>query len=119
MALYSKTNWQNNVTPVDQTNMNKIEQGIYDCSANGYFDCTVDTSTSSGVANIVITFKNAGGTQVGSAKTKNLVPALNTVFYTKSDADGRYYTKSYIDSNYYTKAWVDSCFTQVNNIEED
>ena len=27
---YTKTNWQNNVTPINDTNLNHIEQGIYD-----------------------------------------------------------------------------------------
>lgn len=32
MAItYNRTNWQNNVTPVNETNMNNIEQGIVDC----------------------------------------------------------------------------------------
>ena len=32
MAItYSRTNWRNNVTPVNETNMNNIEQGIVDC----------------------------------------------------------------------------------------
>lgn len=29
---YSKTNWVNNTTPINETNLNKIEQGIYDNS---------------------------------------------------------------------------------------
>ena len=33
MAItYNRTNWQNNVTPVNETNMNNIEQGIVDCA---------------------------------------------------------------------------------------
>lgn len=32
MAItYNRTDWQNNVTPVNETNMNNIEQGIVDC----------------------------------------------------------------------------------------
>lgn len=31
---YIKTNWVNNTTPISSTNMNKIEQGIYDNSVN-------------------------------------------------------------------------------------
>lgn len=27
---YSKTNWQNGITPINETNLNKVEQGIYD-----------------------------------------------------------------------------------------
>lgn len=27
---YSKTNWQNGVTPINETNLNKVEQGIFD-----------------------------------------------------------------------------------------
>jgi hypothetical protein len=33
---YTKTNWQDNVTPVSATNLNRIEQGIYD--AHAYID---------------------------------------------------------------------------------
>lgn len=29
---YNRTNWQNKVTPVNETNMNNIEQGIVDCA---------------------------------------------------------------------------------------
>ena len=29
---YTKTTWVNNITPIDETNLNKIEQGIYDNS---------------------------------------------------------------------------------------
>ena len=29
---YTKTQWVNNTTPIDETNLNKIEQGIYDNS---------------------------------------------------------------------------------------
>ena len=29
---YVKTNWVNNTTPIDENNLNKIEQGIYDNS---------------------------------------------------------------------------------------
>lgn len=29
---YTKTNWVNNITPIDKNNLNKIEQGIYDNS---------------------------------------------------------------------------------------
>lgn len=33
MAItYNRTNWQNKVTPVNETNMNNIEQGIVDCA---------------------------------------------------------------------------------------
>lgn len=33
MAItYNRTNWQNKVTPVNETNMNNIEQGIVDCT---------------------------------------------------------------------------------------
>ena len=31
---YTKTNWQNGVTPVNSTNLNHTEQGIYDNSTN-------------------------------------------------------------------------------------
>lgn len=30
--MYTKTNWVDNTTPIDKTNLNKIEQGIYDNS---------------------------------------------------------------------------------------
>lgn len=30
--MYTKTNWVNNTTPINDTNLNKIEQGIYDNS---------------------------------------------------------------------------------------
>ena len=32
-VAYTKTNWINGVTPLNATNLNKIEQGIYDASA--------------------------------------------------------------------------------------
>ena len=39
MAItYNRTNWQNKVTPVNETNMNNIEQGIVDCAEEGIAD---------------------------------------------------------------------------------
>lgn len=32
--MYTKTNWVNNTTPINDINLNKIEQGIYDNSVN-------------------------------------------------------------------------------------
>ncbi len=51
MAItYNRTNWQNNVTPVNETNMNNIEQGIVDCAealnAGGGSTITVDNALS-------------------------------------------------------------------------
>ena len=46
MAItYNRTNWQNNVTPVNATNMNNIEQGIVDC-AEALNAATVDDALS-------------------------------------------------------------------------
>ena len=38
---YSKTQWVNNTTPINDTNLNKIEQGIYDNSLIA--DAVIDT----------------------------------------------------------------------------
>lgn len=51
MAItYNRTNWQNNVTPVNETNMNNIEQGIVDCAealnAGGGSTITIDDALS-------------------------------------------------------------------------
>ena len=51
MAItYNRTNWQNNVTPVNETNMNNIEQGIVNCvgalNAGGGSAITVDDALS-------------------------------------------------------------------------
>ena len=51
MAItYNRTDWQNNVTPVNETNMNNIEQGIVDCvgalNAGGGSAITVDDALS-------------------------------------------------------------------------
>lgn len=42
---YNRTNWQNKVTPVNETNMNNIEQGIVDC-AEAINAVTVDDALS-------------------------------------------------------------------------
>lgn len=36
---YNKTNWQNGITPINETNLNKIEDGIYDANT------TINVST--------------------------------------------------------------------------
>lgn len=45
-VAYTKTNWINGVTPLNATNLNKIEQGIYDASAKAdTADAKADTAT--------------------------------------------------------------------------
>ncbi len=64
---YSKTNWVNDTTPINATNLNKIEQGIFD-NDDKIGDLTLLNTTNQG----------------------NLVNAVNEVF-TKTETESTYY----------------------------
>lgn len=54
---YNRTNWQNKVTPVNETNMNNIEQGIVDCAEAinaAIVDDTLSATSENPVQNKVI-----------------------------------------------------------------
>lgn len=115
MAIYTKTTWQNNVTPVNESNMNHIEEGIYNCSLTAVTNMTVSMSGKT------ITFKgfNAGDSEVFS---KNL--ELN---YISSIAfDGTTYVISYTTADsqshtigqFYDKARIDSAFPREIIVDE-
>lgn len=78
---YNKTNWENSPstnTPINDTNLNKIEQGIYDCS--------VITDTVGDVNNL---------------KTDNKSSVVNAINELK---DGEIYSTSEINTG---KVWID------------
>lgn len=128
MAIYNKTTWTNNITPLNQDNMNHIEEGIYTISEESYAVCSA--SYSEDVLEFI--FKNAGNQQVGSAITVNIPTGtlLTSVSYNTStnqlsytDRNGsttnivkiyditKVYNKTEIDTtlaNYYTKSEIDT-----------
>ena len=114
MAIYTKTTWQNNVTPVNESNMNHIEEGIYNCSL------TAATNMSVEMVGKTVTFKgfNAGNSEVFSKGLElNYVSSITfdgssyTISYTTADSQphtlGQFYDKAKIDSAFTEGEWED------------
>lgn len=80
---YSKTIWENGITPVDENNMNNIEQGIY----NNFLDIESVNNKIGNLSNLNTTEKS------------NLVSAINEL----KDKDA--YSSSEIKTN---KIWIDN-----------
>ena len=128
MAIYNKTTWANNITPLNQENMNHIEEGIYTVSLESYTSCTASYSSDT----LQLIFKNAGNEQLGSAITITIPTgtSLTSVSYNTStnqlsytDRNGsttniveiyditKVYNKTEIDTtlaSYYTKNEIDT-----------
>lgn len=97
------------MTPVNESNMNHIEEGIYNCSLTAVTDMTVT------MAGKTVTFKgfNAGNSEVFSKTLDlNYVSSMSfngttyAISYTTADA------QSHTLGQFYDKARVDSAFTE-------
>jgi len=68
---YIKTNWLDDVTPISSTNMNKIEQGIFDLDGNKIY------TAQKGIANGVTPLD--GGNEVPILHLGRVIPAINAI----------------------------------------
>ena len=138
MALYNPTIWTNGVTPVNKTNLEHLEQGIYTVSldsvtslvcsySNDIFEIKIKNVAGTVLASYPVSIPIEGSINsitlsgtvlsiINNAGTTTTID-LNTLFYTKSQMDtslANYYTKSQL----YNKNEVDLCFTEVTISEE-
>ena len=96
MSAYVPLVWANNQSPaINATNLNHIEQGIYQCSMD-----TISGATLSGSdANLTITLARQSGSNPISA-TLNLVSWLSV-------------------SAFYTQSYINACFEEHDAIDWD
>ena len=121
MALYSKTTWVNDVTPVNESNLNKIEEGIYQCSLNDVTSCELTYLSDT----LTLKIKNTAGTELAtytatipSGESVNGLRFVTTdnhcTLQYKTNASGGTWTDILdLSTLFYTKADINGCFEEV------